>query len=114
MGDWLAHIDLIKIQGHRPNVEIEAIAGETLDLIRSRNLVIELSTAGWRKPVNEPYPSDRIIQLAIEMGFPLTTVFDAHSHVLYREDFHDPAGYIYSLCISQFCFFRKSCLFLTY
>src|SRR6266403_638339 len=47
--DCLAHIDLVKIHGHRPNAEIEAIVGQTLDLIRSRNLAIELSTAGGRK-----------------------------------------------------------------
>src|SRR6266704_93902 len=64
--DCLAHLDLIKINGHRPNVEIDAIVNETLDFIRARNLAIELSTAGWRKPVNELYPADRIIELAIE------------------------------------------------
>ena len=49
--DCLAHVDLIKIHGHRPNAEIDAIVSETLDFIRSRDLAIELSTAGWRKPV---------------------------------------------------------------
>src|SRR6266481_6315868 len=85
--DCLAHIDLVKIHGHRPNAEIEAIAGETLDVIRSRNLAIELSTAGWRKPVNELYPSDRIIELAIEKGIPFTTASDAHSHMQLGENF---------------------------
>src|SRR6266571_3554517 len=64
--DCLAHLDLVKIHGYRPNAEIDAIVNETLDFIRSRNLAIELSTAGWRKPVNELYPADRIIELAIE------------------------------------------------
>src|SRR5438046_919831 len=58
--DCLAHLDLIKIHGHRPNTEIDAIVSETLDFIRLRNLAIELSTAGWRKPLKELYPSDRI------------------------------------------------------
>src|SRR5205823_14964351 len=78
--DCLAHLDLIKIHGHRPNAEIEAIADETLDFIRARNLAIELSTAGWRKPVNELYPGDRIIELTIEKRIPFTIAFDAHSH----------------------------------
>src|SRR5437762_4380045 len=68
--DCLAHLDLIKIHGHRPVADIEALVGETLDFIRSRNLAIELSTAGWRKPVNELYPGERIIQLALEKGIP--------------------------------------------
>ena len=79
--DCLAHLDLIKIHGHRPNAKIEALASETLDFIRSRNLAIELSTAGWRKPVNELYPGDRLIQLAMQKGIAFTTASDAHSHV---------------------------------
>ena len=78
--DCLAHLDLIKIHGHRPRAEIGAIVNETLDFIRARNLAIELSTAGWRKPVNELYPGDRIIELAIEKRIPFTIASDAHSH----------------------------------
>lgn len=85
--DCLAHLDLIKIHGHRPNAEIEAIAGETLDLIRGLNLAMELSTAGWRKPVNELYPSDRLINLAMEKGIAFTTASDAHSHVQLGENY---------------------------
>src|SRR5437773_9090086 len=77
--DCLAHLDLIKIHGHRPNTEIDAIVNETLDLIRSRNLAVELSTAGWRKPVNELYPADRIVELCMEKRIPFITPYDAHS-----------------------------------
>ena len=105
--DCLAHIDLVKIHGHRPNAEIEAIVGQTLDLIRSRNLAIELSTAGWRKPVNELYPSDRIIQLAIEKGIPFTTASDAHSHVQLGESFHRLAEKMSILEIREVCIFEK-------
>lgn len=79
--DCLAHIDLVKIHGHRPDADVRQLAGETFDLIRSRGLCIELSTAGWRKPVNEMYPSDDLLLLAIEKGIPFTTASDAHSHV---------------------------------
>src|SRR4029453_11202628 len=64
--DCLAHLDLVKIHGHRPGAECGTIFNKTLDFIRSRNRAIELSTAGWPKPVNELYPSDRIVELAIE------------------------------------------------
>jgi histidinol-phosphatase (PHP family) len=79
--DCLAHFDLIKIHGHRPDSDVAALAAETLDFIRSRGLALELSTAGWRKPVNELYPSDRIVELALARGIPFTTASDAHSHV---------------------------------
>jgi histidinol-phosphatase (PHP family) len=105
--DCLAHLDLIKIHGHRPTAEIDTIAGETLDFIRSRNLAIELSTAGWRKPVNELYPSDRIIELAMGKGIPFTTASDAHSHVQLGEDFGRLAEKMSIFEIGEVCVFEK-------
>ena len=105
--DCLAHVDLIKIHGHRPNAEIDVIIGETLDFIRSRELAIELSTAGWRKPVNELYPADRIIELAIEKGIRFTTASDAHSHVQLAENFPRLAEKMSILGIREVCIFEK-------
>lgn len=105
--DCLAHIDLIKIHGHRPVAQIDEIAGDTLDFIQSRNLAIELSTAGWRKPVNELYPQDRIIELALEKGIPFTTASDAHSHVQLGENFDRLAGKISSMGIRQVCVYER-------
>ena len=105
--DCLAHIDLIKIHGHRPNAEIDAIVSETLDFIRSRDLAIELSTAGWRKPVNELYPADRIIELAMEKGIPFTTASDAHSHAQLAENFARLAEKMSIFGIREVCVFEK-------
>jgi histidinol-phosphatase (PHP family) len=105
--DCLAHVDLIKIHGHRPNAEIEAIAGETLDFIRARNLAIELSTAGWRKPVNELYPSDQLIKLAMQKGIPFTTSSDAHSHVQLGENFARLAEKMSILGVREVCVYEK-------
>jgi histidinol-phosphatase (PHP family) len=105
--DCLAHLDLVKIHGHRPNAEIESIAGETLDFIRERNLAIELSTAGWRKPVNELYPSDAIIRLAMEKGISFTTASDAHSYAQLGENFERLAEKMSILGIREVCVFEK-------
>jgi histidinol-phosphatase (PHP family) len=105
--DCLAHLDLIKIHGHRPSAEIEAIAGETLDFIRRRDLAIELSTAGWRKPVNELYPSDQLIKLAMQKGIPFTTASDAHSHVQLGENFDRLAEKMSSLGVREVCVYEK-------
>jgi histidinol-phosphatase (PHP family) len=105
--DCLAHLDLIKIHGHRPGVEIEAIVNGTLDFIRGRNLAIELSTAGWRKPVNELYPSDRIIELAIEKGIPFTIASDAHSHAQLGDNFPRLAQKMATFGVRQVCIFEK-------
>jgi histidinol-phosphatase (PHP family) len=105
--DCLAHIDLIKIHGHRASAEIGGVVNETLDFIRTRNLAIELSTAGWRKPVGELYPSDRIIELAIEKGIPFTIASDAHSHAQLGDNFPRLAQKMAIFGIRQICIFEK-------
>jgi histidinol-phosphatase (PHP family) len=105
--DCLAHLDLIKIHGHRPSAEVDGLVNETLDLIRAQNLAIELSTAGWRKPVNEAYPADGIIELAIEKGIPFTTASDAHSHAQLGDKFASLAQRIATFGIQQVCVFEK-------
>ena len=105
--DSLAHLDLIKIHGHRPMADIGALVAETLEFVRARNLTIELSTAGWRKPVDELYPSDSIIELAMEQGIPFTTASDAHSHVQLGENFVNLAQKIREIGIRHVCIFEK-------
>lgn len=105
--DALAHLDLIKIHGHRPTADIRMLVDETLEFIHARNLAIELSTAGWRKPVNEVYPSDAIIESAMEHGIPFTTASDAHSHVQLGENFANLAPKMGEIGIRQVCIFEK-------
>jgi histidinol-phosphatase (PHP family) len=105
--DCLAHLDLIKIHGHRSNAEIGSIADETLDFIASRNLAIELSTAGWRKPVNELYPGERIIELAVAKGIPFTSASDAHSHAQLGQNFERLAEKMSILGIRDVCVYAK-------
>jgi histidinol-phosphatase (PHP family) len=105
--DCLAHLDLIKIHGHRAGGEAGAIVDETLDFIRARNLAIELSTAGWRKPVNELYPSDRIIALAMEKGIPFTVASDAHSHAQLADNYPRLAQKLAAFEIRQICIFEN-------
>lgn len=105
--DCLAHLDLIKIHGHRPNADLAALFGETLDFIAARGLAIELSTAGWRKPVNEQYPSEPVIRLAQERGIRFTTASDAHSHVQLGENYARLGELMSRLKITEVCVFER-------
>jgi histidinol-phosphatase (PHP family) len=105
--DCLSHLDLIKIHGHRPTAPIRDLVSETLDSIAARGLAIELSTAGWRKPVNELYPSDEIIRLGIEKGIRFTTASDAHSHVQLGENYERLAEKMEQLGIREVCVFER-------
>ncbi|HSH39874.1 MAG TPA: histidinol-phosphatase HisJ family protein [Chthoniobacterales bacterium] len=105
--DCLAHIDLIKIHGHRPRADVRSLAADTLDFIEARGLAIELSTAGWRKPVDELYPSDTLIELAIAKAIPFTTASDAHSHVQLAENYNRLSVKIMQFGIAEICTFEK-------
>jgi histidinol-phosphatase (PHP family) len=85
--DCMAHLDLVKIFGFRPEADLSDLLDSILTEIRAADLAMELSTAGWRKPVGELYPSDEIIRRAIAKGIPFTTASDGHSHVQQGENF---------------------------
>ena len=105
--DCLAHLDLVKIHGHRPKGKMGAIFGETLDFIASKGLAVELSTAGWRKPVKEQYPSEAVIELAKQKGIRFTTASDAHSHVQLGENYARLADVMSAAKISEVCVFER-------
>src|SRR6267378_7166636 len=105
--DCLAHLDLVKIHGHRPRAPVIELVEETLELIRAHNLAIELSTAGWRKPVSELYPSDEIILLAMEKKIPFTIASDAHSWAQAGENYERLAQKMEALGIREVCVFEK-------
>ena len=105
--DCLAHLDLVKIHGHRSCTPIAELVDETLDLIRSRNLAIELSTAGWRKPVTELYPSDGILTVAIKKGIPFTVASDAHSWAQLAENYERLAEKMNAFEIGEICVYER-------
>jgi histidinol-phosphatase (PHP family) len=105
--DCLSHLDLIKIHGHRPCGDVRSSINETLEFIRSRDLAIDLSTAGWRKPVDELYPSNEIIELAMKKGIPFTTASDAHSHAQLAENYERLAEKMSMLGVREVCVYEK-------
>ena len=104
--DCLAHIDLVKIHGDRPNSDVRSLADETLEFVAARGLAIELSTAGWRKPVGELYPSDDLIVLAQTKGIAFTTASDAHSHAQLGENYERLSHKMTELGITEVCVFE--------
>jgi histidinol-phosphatase (PHP family) len=85
--DCMAHLDLVKIFGFRPQADLSDLLDLVLSEIQAADLAIELSTAGWRKPVAELYPSDDIIRRALSRKIPFTTASDGHSHLQQGENF---------------------------
>ena len=105
--DCLAHLDLIKIHKFRSVAAIEGLVEETLRLIKECDLAIEISTAGWRKPVGEQYPSVEIIRMAKELGVPFTVASDAHSSVQQGENYERLAQVLAECGIREVCLYDK-------
>ena len=105
--DCMAHLDLVKIFGFRPTNDLGDLLEAVLSEIHGANLAMELSTAGWRKPVGELYPSDEIIRRAMEKGIPFTTASDGHSHVQQGENFDRLAEKMTALGIGEVCVFER-------
>lgn len=77
--DIIGHLDLVKIWGHRPvKKDIMHYLEPTLNSIKRARSVVELNSAGLRKPVGELYPESRIIDALFALNIPITLGSDAH------------------------------------
>lgn len=105
--DCMSHLDLVKIFGFRPTNDFSSVLDAVLTQIHDANIAMELSTAGWRKPVDELYPSDEIIHRAMEKGIPFTTASDGHSHVQEGENFDRLAEKMAALGIREVAIYER-------
>jgi histidinol-phosphatase (PHP family) len=78
--DVLAHPDLIKITGKKPQDAgvLKAFEDAIVDSAKQYSMSAEISSAGLRKPVNEMYPSDSLIEKLKKENVSFTTASDAH------------------------------------
>jgi len=75
--DVLAHPDLCKVTGRRPDVPDEWYDRMAEAAARS-GMAAEVSTAGLNKPVGEAYPAPALLARFAAAGVPFTTASDAH------------------------------------
>jgi histidinol-phosphatase (PHP family) len=77
--DIVGHLDLIKVFNFMPKQDIRLIAKNALKAIKKSNMVLELNTAGLRKPCKEIYPTPTLLEIAYELDIPITFSSDAHA-----------------------------------
>jgi histidinol-phosphatase (PHP family) len=77
--DVLAHLDLVKIFGRRPDAEaVAAHYAEAAAAVGEAGMAVEVSTAGLRKPVGELYPAPDLLAGCRAVGAGATIASDAH------------------------------------
>ncbi|MDD3898968.1 MAG: histidinol-phosphatase, partial [Syntrophomonadaceae bacterium] len=75
----IGHLDLIKIWGHRPRQhDVLFHVKQLLNSIKAAGMIIEINSAGLRKPVGEIYPQREIIKLIASKQIAVTLGSDAH------------------------------------
>lgn len=81
--DVMAHPDLAKIYGRRPQPEVVTELHRTAARdVAEAGVAVEISTAGLRKPVGEIYPDEGLLRECFALGVPITTASDAHEPAL--------------------------------
>lgn len=105
--DSLAHLDLIKIFNFFPTEDMTEVYDETLSLIKEKDLSIEISTAGIRKPVGEIYPSKEIVQMAKAKGISFTIAGDAHAAQDLSHNYDKLAEFLIEMDIYEVAVYEK-------
>jgi histidinol-phosphatase (PHP family) len=79
--DILAHPDLVKHWGHerpRPELDPRFHYEPAVEAIAETGIAVEVSTAGWRKPVDELYPATAFAEMCVDAGAVFALSSDAH------------------------------------
>lgn len=77
--DIMAHPDLIKKFGHRPDGDLRRYYEPAIAAVAESGAAIEINTAGLFKDVQEMYPALEFLTLARQANIPLTINSDAHA-----------------------------------
>ena len=108
--DFLGHLDVIKRFGYKPGPELEqetiALERRALAAVKEAGIAIELNASGLSKPCAEMFPSERILQAAIEMGIPLTVGSDAHDPQKLSEHLDQARALLYKLGVRELATFE--------
>jgi histidinol-phosphatase (PHP family) len=79
--DIIGHPDLVKVWGRaapRPDGDLRRYYEPAVEAFADAGVAIEVSTAGWRKPVAEQYPAAGMLEMLVDAGCPLALSSDAH------------------------------------
>ncbi len=80
MFDFVGHADVIKVFGHEPDDQafLQDWYDRLADLFATHHQVVEVSTAGLRKPVGKMYPAPGLLKACHAAGVPIVINSDAH------------------------------------
>jgi histidinol-phosphatase (PHP family) len=108
--DILAHPDLVKVWGKDrplPEGDLRRFYYPAIEVIADCDVAIEVSTAGWRKPVGEIYPAPAFLEMAIDAGKPLALSSDAHTPDLLGHEYERAVELLDSMGVKEIAVFER-------
>ena len=107
--DILAHPDLVKVWGKDrplPEGDLRRFYYPAMEAIADAGVALEVSTAGWRKPVGEIYPAPAFIEMAVDAGTPLALSSDAHEPDQLGHEYERAVELLESLGVKEIAVFE--------
>jgi histidinol-phosphatase (PHP family) len=108
--DILAHPDLVKYWGHArplPEGDLRRFYELALEGIAESGIAVEVSTAGFRKPVGELYPSPEFLRMCVDAGAPIALSSDAHRPEDVGADYERALAALAALGVCELCVFER-------
>jgi histidinol-phosphatase (PHP family) len=108
--DVLAHPDLVKHWGRTRPFPVDDLRNYyelAIEGIAASGVVIEVSTAGLRKPVEEIYPAPGFLEMCIEAGASISLSSDAHTPEHLGYGYQDALLYLADLGVTELVTFDR-------
>ena len=108
--DILAHPDLVKVWGKdrpMPEGDLRRFYYPAMEVIADCDVALEVSTAGYRKPVGEIYPAPEFLEMAIDAGTPLALSSDAHVPEQLGHEYEQALQLLDSMGVKEIAVFDK-------
>ena len=108
--DILAHPDLVKVWGKErplPDGDLRRFYYPAMEMIADCDVAIEVSTAGFRKPVGEIYPAPAFLEMAIDAGKPIALSSDAHTPDLLGYEYERALELLESMGVKELAVFER-------
>jgi histidinol-phosphatase (PHP family) len=108
--DIIGHPDLVKVWGSAapmPDRDPRYFYEPAVEAFAEAGVAVELSTAGWRKPVGEQYPAVPFLEMLIDAGCPLALSSDAHTPAQLGHEYERAVELLQSLGVAEITVFER-------
>jgi histidinol-phosphatase (PHP family) len=108
--DIIGHPDLVKVWGRgapRPDGDLRRYYEPAVEAFADSGVAVEISTAGWRKPVAEQYPSVPFLEMLVDAGCPLALSSDAHVPNQLGHEYERAVELLQSLGVGEIAVFER-------